>query len=82
MLSRWVPMMFWAVLITRCRALLSWAVHKPCQFVRFPVRIVVPKILMIAAYSVEYHLVKRTNSMQTQSEIDFVPKVYPGCPGF
>uniref|UniRef100_A0A8C9XX20 Tetratricopeptide repeat protein 30 n=1 Tax=Sander lucioperca TaxID=283035 RepID=A0A8C9XX20_SANLU len=27
-----VPMMFWAVLITRCRALLSWAVHKPWQF--------------------------------------------------
>ncbi len=33
-----VPMMFWTVLITCCRALLSWAVRKPCQFVMFPVR--------------------------------------------
>ncbi len=31
MLGRWVPMMFWVVLITHCRALLSWAVHKPRQ---------------------------------------------------
>ncbi len=37
MLCRWVPMMFWAVLITRCRTLLSWAVHKPFV-VLFPVR--------------------------------------------
>ncbi len=28
-------MMFWVVLITRCRA---WAVHKPCQFVMCPAR--------------------------------------------
>ena len=30
----WMPMMCWAVLITRCRASWSWAVHEPCQFVR------------------------------------------------
>ncbi len=38
MLGTCVPMMFRAVLITCCRALLSWALHKPCQFVIFPVR--------------------------------------------
>ena len=33
-----VLVMFWVVLITRCRAFLSWVVHTPCQFVMFPVR--------------------------------------------
>lgn len=37
MLSNRVSMMFWAVLISHCRAFRSWAVHIPCQFV-FPVR--------------------------------------------
>ncbi len=35
MLGRWVPMMFWAVLITRCRALLSWAVTNPCHYCHY-----------------------------------------------
>lgn len=35
---RWIPVMFWMVLITLCGAVLSWAVHKPCQFGMFPVR--------------------------------------------
>lgn len=33
MLGKWVPMMFWAVLITCCIPFLPSAVHKPCQFV-------------------------------------------------
>ncbi len=39
MLSRLVPMTFWAVLITWGRALLSWAGHEPCQFVMFQVKL-------------------------------------------
>lgn len=32
-LGKWVPVMFWVVLITCCRALLSWAIHIPYQYV-------------------------------------------------
>lgn len=38
MLSKCAPMMFWVVLITHCRALLSWAMQETWQFVMFPVR--------------------------------------------
>ena len=37
-LCRLVSMMFWEALITHCWAFLSCAVHEPCQFVMFPVR--------------------------------------------
>ncbi len=39
MMDKWAPLMSRAVLITRRRAFLSWAVHILCQFVMFPVRL-------------------------------------------
>ena len=40
MLCRWVPMIFWPVLLIRCRDFLSWTVHKARQFMMFPDRII------------------------------------------
>ena len=38
MLKRWVPAIFWAVLVSHCRVVMSCVVHKPCKVVIFPVR--------------------------------------------
>ena len=39
MIGNWVPVVLWVVLITCIRAFLSWALHKPHQFVMIPIRI-------------------------------------------
>ena len=38
MLNRCVPMVFQAVLVSSSRVFPSWAVHIPCQFVMFPIK--------------------------------------------
>ena len=61
MLDRWVPVMFWEVLIT---SFLSRAVQKPCLSVMFPVR-----MLSIAPLKVDQDLVPESGIQPSEVSV-------------